>query len=1119
LSTAAPITIAIPQSGELNPANETDIYTFTANAGDRFFFDSTLPTAPSVHWRLVDSTGASVFGPVAMADSNGDITLPRSGTYFLFIEGQVAAQGVESYGFNLEFRGNVPVPPPTAFPLSLGMPVSGSVEPFVDEDRYSFTLASDARVILDVIRPGTDVTWTLQGPRGQVAARSLPFTDGAPAGFSSPVLDLVAGDYVITLSGRSGAAGYSFRLLDLAQATPIVLGPGRTPGQLSPGSSAAAFTFTAAAGRLVIDPQFSGGSNRVWRLLDRFDQVVATGSGFDDVTIASGGDYTLLVEGNPDAADITIGYNLLVRQADDISAALTLGQPASATIAGIGDRYVYDFTIAAPTRLYFDPQTPTPFVNDLRWTLTGPQGVVADRDFGEQFLSSSILQGMPVAAGDYQLVVYTAAPSTGTFQLALLDIQQAPTLTVGAGAIPSTINGAETQLYRISAAFGDLLTVNIPQIVSSGLTVARWKLLDPFGRSVGSLLSGTSSISLNRPGTYTLVVMGVAPSFTDELPYSVSLQLQGNFPPSGLPSGTPITLDSLVSGQVPTTAFQQINYRFSLAADTQVYFDAQSDLSPLYWLLTGPRGSEVSLRRFNVTDAFGDFAPPVLNLFAGDYALSVVANNDGTFATGPYQFRLIDLAQAPVLTTGASLAGQLNPGDATVAYRIAGTAGERLYVAFDAGDESVNVRMLDPLGRELVVSGGEFTLPFDGEYRLLLEGDYFNNLPIDYTLTVNRIVDDELELTLGATTNGNIDYLGQRDLYRFEVAAPTRVLFDGLTNGRRFWSLAGPRGFEVDEALFEGSEFAVDLVPGEYTLAVGGFDSEVGPYSFRLLDLSTATELTPGSPVAAALDPANEANVYQFDANAGDRFFFEVLSQSGGAAQWSLLDPYGRPVFGPTPLANVDVTTLEFTGTYSLLIAGDVGATGVTSYEIDVDPRGNVALPPLPQGTPLEFGSIVGGVGVVQPTHYRFTLTQETLVYFDARTDDSRLLWSLTGPAGTVVADRLFTASDSVDQTGNVAFLLRAGDYDIGIRTSDASTAFFNFALLNLDQGAVVTPGTTPISGSFAPRNATAFHRFQASAGNRFLIDVLSTSTTTGSFRLLDPTGRAVAGPTNSLAD
>ena len=132
------------------------------------------------------------------------------------------------------------------------------------------------------------------------------------------------------------------------------------------------------------------------------------------------------------------------------------------------------------------------------------------------------------------------------------------------------------------------------------------------------------------------------------------------------------------------------------------------------------------------------------------------------------------------------------------------------------------------------------------------------------------------------------------------------------------------------------------------------------------------------------------------------------------------------------------------------LIAGDDGATGVTSYEIDVDPRGNVALPPLPQGTPLEFGSIVGGVGVVQPTHYRFSLTQETLVYFDARTDDSRLLWSLTGPAGTVVADRLFTASDSVDQTGSVAFLLRAGDYDISIRTSDDSTAFCVHAACHL---------------------------------------------------------------------
>src|SRR6185503_4084033 len=305
----------------------------------------------------------------------------------------------------------------------------------------------------------------------------------------------------------------------------------------------------------------------------------------------------------------------------------------------------------------------------------------------------------------------------------------------------------------------------------------------------------------------------------------------------------------------------------------------------------------------------------------------------------------------------------------------------------------------------------------------------------------------------------------------------------------------------------------------EYTLAIGGFGSRSGPYGFRLLNLSNATEITPGSPVEAELDPANEAHAYRFTAGEGDRFFFEVLSQSGGDAVWSLLDPFGRPVFEPTPLANVDVTTLEFDGTYTLLVAGDIGATGVTSYEIDVDPRGNVVLPALPQGTPLPFNSTVSGLGgSPQPAHYSFTLTQETLVYFDARTDNPQLLWSLTGPLGAVVTDRSFTATDGRSQTGSVGLLLKPGDYDIGIRTGDSSIASFTFSLLNLDQGPLVTVGPTPVTvnGSLASRT-TAFYRFDASAGQRFYFDS-STSSSLVALRLLDPAGNTVVR-TNNLED
>src|SRR5262249_16333239 len=52
---ATPLTPGTPVSGTLSPANETDLYRFTAAAGDRFFFDVQARSgATGATWRLID---------------------------------------------------------------------------------------------------------------------------------------------------------------------------------------------------------------------------------------------------------------------------------------------------------------------------------------------------------------------------------------------------------------------------------------------------------------------------------------------------------------------------------------------------------------------------------------------------------------------------------------------------------------------------------------------------------------------------------------------------------------------------------------------------------------------------------------------------------------------------------------------------------------------------------------------------------------------------------------------------------------------------------------------------------------------------------------------------------
>jgi hypothetical protein len=125
------------------------------------------------------------------------------------------------------------------------------------------------------------------------------------------------------------------------------------------------------------------------------------------------------------------------------------------------------------------------------------------------------------------------------------------------------------------------------------------------------------------------------------------------------------------------------------------------------------------------------------------------------------------------------------------------------------------------------------------------------------------------------------------------------------------WSLTGPRGTLVSGRHFQQSDSVdalslFDLPAGDYQLSIAGYQDYTGEFRFRLLDLAAASVLAPGTPVSGSLTPANQTDAYQFTANAGERYFFERISEGAGDIYWRLLDPWGGPSWGasasmPTP--------------------------------------------------------------------------------------------------------------------------------------------------------------------------------------------------------------------------
>ena len=362
---------------------------------------------------------------------------------------------------------------------------------------------------------------------------------------------------------------------------------------------------------------------------------------------------------------------------------------------------------------------------------------------------------------------------------------------------------------------------------------------------------------------------------------------------------------------------------------------------------------------------------------------------------------------------------------------------------------------------------------------------------------------------------GAIDGPGEEDRYTLNLPADSKLYFDSQTNNSNIhWSLAGPAGTAVSDrhlTISDGNtgDGVLRLPAGPYTLTVDGDKASTGAYAFRLLDLAAATPLTPGTPVSGTLDPANETDTYQFDALAEDRMFFDVQARSGGgSSRWRLLDPYGNGVpgfsgdFSGTG-SDVGPLTLPATGTYTLLLEGQIGDPGSGSYTFNAQPVSDEAFGLTVGATVTEAIDEAGERDV-----YSFTLGGDTRLYFDSLTNSS-IRWTLTGPAGTPVSNRAFNGSDAL--AGNGVLRLPAGSYALTANAAGTTTGPYSFRLLDLAAATPVTLGT-PVSGTLDPANETDVYRFAAAAGDRVFFDVQARSGGSARWRLLDPYGNGVSG-------
>lgn len=256
--------------------------------------------------------------------------------------------------------------------IALGETKDAAISVPGEQDRFTFTLAQPGQVIIDTLSAANNQTvWLLDGPQGRVT-NSFGFGD-------SGILNLTAGDFLLTVNGTGDAAGaYSFRILDITNgpATQLTLGTPVTGATLSPLSKLDLYQFTAPANTRIFPDLLQISSGSIGASIIN-PSGTAFGLYFDSapITLTEGGTYKLLINGfignGNSGSPITYGFNL--QPVQDDTATLIVGAETVGSIVPPGQQDKYNFAITQESFFILDSLTND---SNLTWRLDGSKGVV-----------------------------------------------------------------------------------------------------------------------------------------------------------------------------------------------------------------------------------------------------------------------------------------------------------------------------------------------------------------------------------------------------------------------------------------------------------------------------------------------------------------------------------------------------------------------------------------------------------------------------------------------------------------------------------------------------------------------------------------------------------------------
>jgi large repetitive protein len=116
---------------------------------------------------------------------------------------------------------------------------------------------------------------------------------------------------------------------------------------------------------------------------------------------------------------------------------------------------------------------------------------------------------------------------------------------------------------------------------------------------------------------------------------------------------------------------------------------------------------------------------------------------------------------------------------------------------------------------------------------------------------------------------------------------------------------------------------------GTYNLVIDSSSSVSQNYGFQMLDASTAPEIEYGLPVNGSLANGRQGFIYNFQAKAGEKLYFDSLSSNTTASyysrfpyRWQLYSPSGQVLYNTEQRYDFEYTITQ-DGRYSIYVAGE----------------------------------------------------------------------------------------------------------------------------------------------------------------------------------------------------